>query len=149
MTSLLTWKRGLHTHSATAADGTELFVITWRSRREEPSWQMRCRLPGLSGEWKHDDMDELQRQADVILATWLGKITGLLAAKHAEYSLSGQDAYTVLTGEYDLSMTGANSLIFLAAAFGETRIPFRGSVLAVGYAEGYYRVTCEQSRSTS
>lgn len=56
------------------------------------------------------------------------------------YSLSGEEVYTLLTGEYDLSMTGANSLIFLASAFGEVRVPKLGQVLTVGYAAGYYNV---------
>jgi hypothetical protein len=63
------------------------------------------------------------------------------AKTEAKYSLSGEDAYTLLTGEHNLSMTGANGLIFLAAAFGEVRIPFEGLVMAVGYAGGYYSVT--------
>lgn len=79
--SLLTWKSGPYsTHSATAADGTELFIVSWKSQREQPNWLMRSRLPGLGGEWKHDDLAVLQRRADALLATWLAKVIGLPTA---------------------------------------------------------------------
>jgi hypothetical protein len=149
MTSLLTWEPGSYNTHTGSAGGVRLFSVTWKSRREDPNYLMRSDLPGYEGrEWKDDDREKLQARAEQLLSQWLAKVGGPLPAEHAEYSLSGEDAYTSLTGGYDLSMTGANSLIFLAAAFGEARIPFRGMVLTVGYAEGYYRVTCEQVRST-
>ena len=78
MTGLLTWKDGSYSsHYATADDGTELFVISWKSHRGDPNYVMRSRLPGLPGEWKHDDLAELQHLADDLLAAWLGRITGL------------------------------------------------------------------------
>lgn len=79
--SLLTWKAGQYSsHSASAADGTELFIVSWKSTRSDPNYLMRCRLPGLGGEWKRDDLAELKRLADAILATWLSKVTGLPTA---------------------------------------------------------------------
>jgi protein-L-isoaspartate O-methyltransferase len=56
------------------------------------------------------------------------------------YSLSAEDAYTLLTGEHGVTMQDANSLVTLAARFGEVRVPLESSVLAVAYGSGYYSV---------
>jgi hypothetical protein len=57
------------------------------------------------------------------------------------YSLSGEDAYVLLTGEHHITMQDANSLVDLAARFGEVRVPFEDTAMAVGYSGGYYSVT--------
>lgn len=75
----LTWTDREYTTDGAAGPGkgTRLFSITWRNRREDPNWLMRCDLPGFTGkEWKDDDKDALQARAETLLGTWLDLIGG-------------------------------------------------------------------------
>lgn len=71
----LTWKPGPYSTCTGLADGLRLFGITWKSQREQPNWLMRSELPGLAGrEWKDDDREKLQAEAERLLDEWLAKI---------------------------------------------------------------------------
>lgn len=76
----LTWKEGQYTShrgSAGQGRGVELFTVTWKSRREDPDWLMRCYLPGLtSKEWKDNDLKVLQVRAEAVLSAWLESVNG-------------------------------------------------------------------------
>lgn len=73
----LTWEDGQYTTKNGKAGDLRLFAITWKSRREEPNWLMRCDLPGYTGrEWKHDDETVLQAKAETLLDTWLARVNG-------------------------------------------------------------------------
>lgn len=98
----LTWEDGAHTSCNGFAGGFRLFSITWKSRRQEPNWLMRCDLPGLAGkEWKNDDLDALKAEAADLLAAWLrrvdpggssggggGTVSGHLVREHVPYPLA-------------------------------------------------------------
>jgi hypothetical protein len=63
------------------AGGLQLFAITWKSRREDPDWLMRCELPGYVGrEWKDGDIEALKDAAESTLALWLAKVGGIRPA---------------------------------------------------------------------
>jgi hypothetical protein len=73
----LTWEDGQYNTKNGSAGGLRLFAVTWKSRREDPNWLMRCELIGFTGrEWKDDDITVLQAKAEQLLATWLAKVNG-------------------------------------------------------------------------
>jgi hypothetical protein len=81
----LTWQDAQHTTKHGRAGSLRLFTITWKSRREEPNWLMRCDLPGHAGhEWKDDNMVVLQVQAERILDKWLVQVGQPAPAKPEE-----------------------------------------------------------------
>lgn len=71
----LTWEDGAYNSCTGLAGGFRLFSITWKSRRADPNWLMRCDLPGLAGrEWKNDEQDVLKAEAEDLLAAWLRRV---------------------------------------------------------------------------
>jgi hypothetical protein len=73
-TSRLAWTEGKYSTHTGHAGGVRLFNVTWNSRRDDPNYLMRSDLPGLSQEWKDDDLDVLKAKAERILAAWLAKV---------------------------------------------------------------------------
>jgi len=75
----LTWVKGDYATYGNGGPGkgVRLFSISYRTARTEPSWKMRCDLPGFtSKEWKDDDEAVLQAKAEQLLANWLDLIGG-------------------------------------------------------------------------
>jgi hypothetical protein len=74
MTSRLTWTASKYSIHYGQAGGVRLFVVSWKSRQADPNYLMRSDLPGVSQEWKHDDLDVLKDEAEQALAAWLRKV---------------------------------------------------------------------------
>lgn len=72
------WTEGHHTSRNGRVGPLYLFVISWRSARDDPNWVMRCALPGLEGKrWKDDDENVLRGQAVKVLQDWLQQVFGI------------------------------------------------------------------------
>lgn len=75
------WKDAPYNTKYGSVRGLQLFAVTWKSRREDPNWLMRCELPGHAGrEWKDDDIEALKTQAAKVLEGWLRQVFGIQPA---------------------------------------------------------------------
>ena len=89
----IVWKDAPYNTKYGLVGGLQLFAVTWKSRREDPSWLMRCELPGLLGqEWKDDDIEALKTKAAEVLEDWLRRVFGVLPGR-AECADPAFDAY--------------------------------------------------------
>lgn len=63
-------------HGAVGAVGKlHLFTISYKSRRDDPSWIMQCKLLGFDFEYhKSNDMDELKATAEEILTAFVAEL---------------------------------------------------------------------------
>jgi hypothetical protein len=89
----IVWSTGRHTSRIGQVGSLPLFVISWRSVREDPNWVMSCSLPGLEGKrWKDDDENALGERATGVLEDWLRQVFGILPAR-AECASPAFEAY--------------------------------------------------------
>jgi hypothetical protein len=74
----IVWSEGHHTTRNGRVGPLYLFVIAWKSTRDDPNWVMSCALPGVEGErWKDDDENVLRERAQKVLDDWLHRVFGI------------------------------------------------------------------------
>lgn len=73
---LLTWEAGDFSSHRGSVMGTDLFTISWHTRREDPDYAMRSLLPGMYETWSDDSLERLKEIAEAVLSTWITRVTG-------------------------------------------------------------------------
>lgn len=79
--TLVTWEDSRYTGWRGSAGGTEMFIISWRTARDDPAWSMTSMFPGIYGHWKSDDPERLKAIAEEKLAAWLARVNGDAGAR--------------------------------------------------------------------
>jgi hypothetical protein len=81
----ITWNDNKYAGEDGYVGRLRLFSISYRTRRDEPTYTLRCDLQGFTAkEWKDDDTDVLKTRAERILRAFVRELGAVFPADSSE-----------------------------------------------------------------